>query len=198
MASAQEKRLAFARGIFEGKTQREAALAAGYRDCRSLDDTASKIAKHPDVLAKLAELNAAADEKAIVTRDELLRGLSEDYRRDLGPYMLFTETGRYAGLDLKRLKDDGKAHWIDEIESVELNLGTAEAPVPAERVWTKLVSKHAAADRLAKLLGLNAPDQATVRHEYPGIGTKDPAEMSADEIEAERKKLTEEMKRRKG
>lgn len=183
---AEERRAKFAQGICAGLNQREAARQAGYKGSdQALDVTASKAMRHPWVQAKLAELRERADDAAVATRDELLQGLTADWRRDLGPYMRFNEAGAYAGLDLARLRADGKAHWIEEIEAIDVNLGTAKEPIPAQRVKVKLASRHGAADRLAKLLGLNAPEKHQHQHEYPGIGTKPPEEMTPAELDAE-------------
>jgi len=172
---AEVRRRKFTQALVAGQSQREAALAAGYKDGPGLDGIASRLMKHPDVVAHLAKLREQSDAKAVATREELLEGLTADWRRDLGPYMRFDEAGGYAGLDLAALKRDGKAHWIEEIEAVDVNLGTAKEPIPAQRIKVKLASRHGAADRIAKLLGLNAPKkiEATVQQNLAGLSDEE-------------------------
>lgn len=167
---AEERRVKFSQGIHAGLKQTEAARQAGYQCTgKSLEQVASRLMKHPEVQAHLAKLRAAGDAKAIADREELLKGLTADWRRDLGPYMRFTEEGLYRGLDLKKLVADGKGHWIEELIFEESKILEAAAgpdaepfQVPAQKVKVKFTSRHGAADRIAKLLGLNAPDKHVV------------------------------------
>ena len=167
---AQERRIRFSQGIHAGLNQREALRQAGYKASdKSLDEMGPRLMKHPEVQAHLAKLRAAGDAKAIADREELLKGLTADWRRDLGPYMRFTEEGLYRGLDLKKLVADGKGHWIEELIFEESKILEAAAgpdaepfQVPAQKVKVKFTSRHGAADRIAKLLGLNAPDKHVV------------------------------------
>lgn len=197
---AAERRAKFCQYIHAGQNQREAARSAGYTGTdKSLNVKGAKLMKHPDVVAHLAKLRERGDAEAVATRDELLKGLTADWRRDLGPYMRFDAAGRFSHFDLEALNKDGKTHWIEELTYEEYKGGAAlasppaagdpVAPEPARRVKVKLVARHGAADRLAKLLGMNAPERHQHQHEYPGIGTKDPAEMTPAERAAERKAL---------
>lgn len=199
MASAHEKRLAFARGIFEGKSQRDAALAAGYKPGPHLDGTASKLCDHADVKEKLAELRAAADEAALVSRARVLAILSQQIE-GLQGYMQYAERpigpeppeGQaderprarvLIGVDIEKLEREGKLHLIEGVKFS--NDGRPEI---------RLATTQGAIDRLAKLLGWNKPEKHQHEHRHAEIGTKDPAEMTKEEIDAERAELQKKLK----
>jgi len=55
-----------------------AAYAAGGMQANSINVNASKLAKKPNVAARIAELNAEAVTKAELTREDILRGLKHE------------------------------------------------------------------------------------------------------------------------
>jgi phage terminase small subunit len=188
--AARIRRVKYGQGLAANLTQRAAALAAGYRECPSLDALASKLAKHPEVQAEIARCQAASRAKAVAKRRRALEILTQQLEFDLGPYIeeyeapVLTLTGQALGadgkpmmqkklrIDVKKIKEDKKAHLLAGLEirkdgSIKFNLH----------------DKQGAIDRLAKLRGWNKPEK--VQHSGSvGLG-RDPAQMTQAEIDAE-------------
>ncbi|MBE7465313.1 MAG: hypothetical protein HS116_17685 [Planctomycetes bacterium] len=70
--------------------------------------------------------------------------------------------------------EDGKTHLIQSLDAVEL-----PGPEGARKIRVRLEDRQAAADRIARLMGYNAPE----KHEHEAKGR--PIEsMSDEELEA--------------
>ena len=165
----------FAHGLFEGRSQAEAARSAGYKgSAKSLDSVASRLTHHPEVCAELERLRASHAADAVASREELLRRHTEAVRFDLGPYLLFDEQGRCLGLDVKRMLEDGKTHLIQSLDAVGL-----PGKMGAHKIRLKLEDRQGAADRIARLMGYNAPE----KHHHE-VKDRPVEEMSEVELEA--------------
>jgi phage terminase small subunit len=66
---------AFARAILEGKSGREAYIAAGYK-AAGAEANASRLIRNDKVSARIAELKGKAAEGAVLSRRQVLEGLS--------------------------------------------------------------------------------------------------------------------------
>jgi len=174
---ARERRVRFAQGIHAGLTQREAARNAGYKGSdKNLDTMTPRLMRHADVQAHLARLREKEDNRAVASREELLALHTEAVRLDLGPYMLFDDLGRYIGLNMKQMMLDGKTRLINCIEGVETQ-GAAKITeesvehLPALKVKVKLDEKQGASDRIAKMMGYNAPKKMdhTIREDLAAL-----------------------------
>jgi len=79
----QEK---FVQNLFNGMSQRKAYIQAGYSDNSSdavIDVRACELAKSSKVSGRLSELQKAAEEKAVMTRAEILARLSDIAREEI-------------------------------------------------------------------------------------------------------------------
>ncbi|MCZ7644358.1 MAG: terminase small subunit [Planctomycetota bacterium] len=172
-----ERRLRFARALFAGRGQLEAAREAGYKDGPNLKTIASRMAKHADVLEELERLRGPERAAAVAERDEVLGKLTEQLRGGWAEYLTFTEVddgagGKrlvWTGIDLARLRADGKAHLIEGLEVTDK--GT---------VKFKVASSQGASDRLSKLLGWNAPEKHEVDHKGRPVEGMSEAELEAE------------------
>jgi hypothetical protein len=161
----------FAQAVYAGLSQRDAAVRAGCKPGRGLDAQASKLARDAVVVAELARLHGQAAEKAAADRAELVGKLTEHFRADIGDFVKVVNG--VPTLDFARLRKKKKTHLIESIEVTDKG-----------SVKFKMHSVHGAADRLAKLLGLNAPE----KNINMNVGN-DAKGMSEAELLAEAKRL---------
>lgn len=172
-SAANLKKVKFAQSVFGGKSQQDAALAAGYRPGKGLAAVASKLMKDPVVTAELDRLRAKADELAVATRREALKVLSAELRADISDFLTFkevtTEGGvtRFPVFDLEKARGMGRLNLLRGIELDEFGR--------IKKI--KLPDSAAAIDRLAKMLGWNTPEEH--HHDH----TLRFAEMTTHEIE---------------
>lgn len=188
--TARRRRLKYAQGLAEGLPQREAALRAGYRECRSLAALASKLAKHADVVAELAAIEREARTHAVAKRRRALEVLTQHLEFSLGPYLveyeepLVTLAGpvlvdgqpvmqKKLRIDVAQIKADGQAHLLAGIEIRKDG-----------SIKFSLHDKQGAIDRLAKLKGWNKAE----KHEHSG-SVKVIEHLTPEELEAEAKRL---------
>ncbi len=178
VSAAAAKRTKFAQAIWQGMGQREAARAAGYKGSdRNLDAYASKMAKHGDVQTELARLRemARGETVRVAEKGDVLGVLTAQAIGGIGRYLRFDDEGKFTGVDLARIQQDGAMHLLHGLEF------DAETGQPRR---FKFASSQGAIDRLAKLLGWNAPKKHEVRH-----SDKDLKELSDAELHAYAKKL---------
>lgn len=168
----KNRKLTFAQSVFSGKSQREAALAAGYKSGNGLNVTAARLMKDAVVLAELGRLRLKSDEQAVATRSEALKVLSAELRATVADFLTFREepfgTGviQVPALDLEKARGLGSLGLLRELAFDEH--GNVKK--------IKLPDVDAAVDRLAKMLGWNTPELHTHELRFP--------EMSNREIEA--------------
>lgn len=126
----QEK---FARNLFEGMSQREAWINAGYStnySLTTLDSNACRLANKNKVKARLAELNAKADDKSISTVKRRKQILTEIQEASIGDFV--DEFGNLA-VDREKLRN----HAVREIKTERTAKGGIRTtlklsdPVPA-------------------------------------------------------------------
>ena len=186
MGAADERQLRFADLVHGGAAGPDAAAKCGYTGSRqSLSRAATRLMQRPEVVARLAALRAASASAAIAAKDEALRSLTEQLRFDLGPYIIFSEAGEYLRLDIEKLKKDGKTGLLHSIDVTKQTVGTTpgEEVIWETRTKLKLHDKHGAIDRLAKMLGWNAPEK--VVH----TGTLDVQGMTTEEVQKRAREL---------
>jgi phage terminase small subunit len=152
-----ERRRAFARAVFSGMDRAKATREAGY-NCKK-DNAARVLAnhlmKHPDVVAELGKLEAAARSVAIASREEALELLTKQMR--FSPRLVLASDG---SVDLTAAIKSGAAEMLDGVEVSEYETKDGGG----KKVRVKFPDRQAAIDRLAKLLGWNKPEQHEIKH----------------------------------
>lgn len=154
---AKARRVKFAQGLAGGQlNQEQAAIEAGYKPGPGLKGQASRLAKHADVLAEMAKIQAAAAEKAKATLAETLELLTRHVRTG----GILNEDGT---LNVQRVVEMDRQGCLENFEETETSYtdrdGNTERTI---RRKVKLESRHGAIDRLAKLVGWNKPEE--VKH----------------------------------
>lgn len=155
------KRERFAQGVFRGLAAVEAAVAAGYS--RSYAN-ASKLLRHPDVVATLKKLGEKAESEAILTVQEAQRILTDQARG------VPKDAMSGAGVNIETLKAAGKLHQITGVT------------IGPNGVTVRLADSQGAIGMLAKMKGWNAAE----KHEHK---VDNLAELSDLALQAEAKKL---------
>ena len=72
--------------LFQGLSQRDAYLKAGYsgkQGLEAIDENSCRLAKHSNILSRLAELQQAAEDDAIGTVNERRKRLTDIYRAQM-------------------------------------------------------------------------------------------------------------------
>ena len=124
MAKADQKRLKFVRALVAGKTQKQAAIAAGYSP-RTADSQASQILKQPKVQALLKRLLNKADAKAIVTRERIQNELAVMAFADIKDYVTIGSEGEVTVKTFDAMPK-GASRAIQSVEEVRRIMGSGE------------------------------------------------------------------------
>jgi phage terminase small subunit len=159
------KHEAFARGIVEGKSGREAYRAGGYAaKAAAADANASRLLKDARVAARVAELKAAAAEATKLSAARILEELGKLAFSNMLDFMRIGGDGQ-PRLDFSALRRD-QAAAIHELVVETRTEAPAEGP-PATIVRTKfkLADKRGPLTDLAKHFGLLVD-----RHEHEHFG----------------------------
>jgi len=136
------RKVKFAQAVFAGKTQAQAARAAGCAPGAGLEAQASRLMHDPEVVAEIDRLRKEHEAKAVATRQEILETLTRHLRGDLSQFV--DAKGRVS------LQKALRAKQFAQLESLNITV---------DGIKLKLHSVQGAAERLARLLGLNAPEK---------------------------------------
>jgi hypothetical protein len=135
--------LLFATELAKGKTQVESAKDAGYKGSENvLHATAGRLVKHPSVIARMKEVEAATLEAAKAGREEAIRINTAMLRARLS---WFVKDGF---INLKDIPPEA----IDSLDSIRVS----------DKGITITLDRGGATERLARLLGWNVPEEVNV------------------------------------
>ena len=162
-----QKQEKFVQELIKGKSQRQAYKAAynakNMAD-KTIDEKACRLIKQDKVKARFEEIRGKvvkrAEAKAIITAEEVLRGIADIARDDIGNYLEYKTVktvvdhsddgepvlGYETVIELKDSKDIGTKN----ISEVSLSKGTFKF---------KLYERDRALYKLADLMGLDKPTQ---------------------------------------
>jgi phage terminase small subunit len=179
------RREKFCLAILEGKTATEAHALAGYITStpEAAWSASSLLFRNVTVAARIAELKAAAETKAVMSAAEVLEKLSRIGRSSMGHYIKIK--GGQPVLDFSKLTPE-QASVIAELTIESRNERGAEegaAPTEVTKVRFRLADQLVALDRLARHHGLLAE---RVQHEFVGLGERLARARALDEEERAR------------
>lgn len=100
MAKLTERQAAFCRQLITGKSATEAARQAGYSHTYA-DRQAKQLLEKPQVAAELDRLRHKVERQAVVTAEEVLRGLKEEAQNaesDAARVNAWAHLGKHLGL----------------------------------------------------------------------------------------------------
>ena len=140
-----QKQEMFTQGIFKGMYQRDAYIEA-YRPSYALstiDANASRLAHNEKVMARLRELNQAAETDTIASVTERKQVLTEIAR---GKVVDFTEGNR-----IKVSEESLNTSAIQELNTSEVQIGKGDSALMVEITKLKLHSPIHAIDLLNKM-----------------------------------------------
>jgi phage terminase small subunit len=141
-----DRQRAFCREYFRNPSNAtQAAIKVGYSP-KTAYSQAGRLLKNVEVRAEIERLRKAAEDSAIMDRNEACRILSAIARSNVSDF--FDESGRIAVRPDEAPAGDPRA-----VEAVKQTLDGDGNPV----IQFRLVSKVAAIERLAKLMGWDAP-----------------------------------------
>ena len=146
MAKADNKRMKFARAIVSGKTQKEAAILAGYSK-KSAEQQAVALMKHPEVKRFVETANNKANNSAIIDRTRIIQEWNKIGFRNAKT--IFNKNDEM--LPIHEISDEDAA-CISEVMELQTEIGHSRK--------IKFHSKEAALKELAKLGGLY-PEEGT-------------------------------------
>lgn len=159
----QEK---FVQELVKGKSQREAYKTAypnskKWKDS-SVDSKASHLAKDDKIQTRFNEIRdkvvKRAEEKAIITAEEVLRGIASIAKDDIGNYLEYKTIKTVVGYDEETGEDIlGYRTVIDVKDSKEVNTSNiSEVSISAKGTFTfKTYGKDKALYKLADIMGLD-------------------------------------------
>ena len=150
-----DKQAAFVREYVQDFNGTQAAIRAGYAP-DSARQQASKNLSKPDIQEAITQFRAEADSAAVATLQECLEALTEIIRASL-PHTM-DDQGRVI---LERLRDYPRA--LQEI-TTRVDIGEDTA---ATITKYKLRDPIAAIERLAKLMGWDAPEKREITEAGP-------------------------------
>lgn len=152
--ASQIKKAKFCLALFAGKTAKDSALQAGYRDGKGIDVTALRLTRDPFVIKELERLRSRAEHRAILKRDEALSILSMQARGNLGDFIVIKKKGRKKTLTVSYdfVRAAEKLHLLQEIQITE---ATKDKP---QQVRIKLHDPQSAIEQLSRMLGWNEAD----------------------------------------
>ena len=120
----------------------KAAEKAGYTgSAKTLGEKASHLFAEAETQAELERLRGLIDTKEIASVQECAEILTRQARGQIQDYWLFDATGRWCGIDMKRLQADGKGYLLEEIK------------LDTESVQYKWAKPRCSIETLAKLMG---------------------------------------------
>lgn len=159
----QEK---FVQELVKGKSQREAYKTAypnskKWKDS-SVDSKASHLAKDDKIQTRFNEIRdkvvKRAEERAIITAEEVLRGIANIAKDDIGNYLEYKTIKTVVGYDEETGEDIlGYRTVIDVKDSKEVNTSNiSEVSISAKGTFTfKIYGKDKALYKLADIMGLD-------------------------------------------
>lgn len=177
------RKINFARYLFEGSTQQEAARRAGYKGSTGvLQSRGSKLAADAEVQAEIERLRKEAENHAIMSRDEILQRLTRIARFDVKK--ILADNG---GIDRERLLNSGVTDILQEYtpELAEAIPGVPQIEAQSVFLKIKLPGRLDALTTIAKLQGYFAAE----KHEM--AKAKDPSDMTLQEIEEQMRRALE-------
>lgn len=136
----------FARLLFEGLSNREAWLKAGYSTNMlpsTIDSNASRLAANSKVLARLVELRSKAEDASIASVVERKRVLTEIVR---GRIKQFTSGNR-----INATLNDLNSAAVAEVVTSEIQIGKGDSAAIVDITKLKLRDPVAAIDTLNKM-----------------------------------------------
>jgi len=147
------KHEAFARAIVEGKGNREAYRAAGYKgNNAAVDASASRLLSDAKVSARVAELKSAAAEGAVMTARQILEQLTRLASANMLDFMRVGPDGDPV-LDFSKLTRDQAAALV-QVDVEDFKDVRSEDARDVRKVRFKLADKLGALELLGKTLGM--------------------------------------------
>ena len=161
LTSKQEK---FVQGLIKGKSQREAyktSYDAKKMSDKAIDVEANKLLKNPKVALRYKVLNSKVikrtEEKAIITAEEVIRGIADIARDNIGNYLEYKTVKTLVGYD-----DDGEPIMgyrtiVDMKDSKDIDTkNISEVSVDSKGTFKfKTYCKDKALYKLADIMGLD-------------------------------------------
>ena len=158
-----QKQEKFVQGLIKGKTQREAYKAA-YNAKRmsnnSIDREASLLFKNPKVSQRFHELRSKvikrAEEKAIITAEEIVQGIADIAKDDISNYLDFSMKNVVVGYDDEGpIREDRITVDIKDSKKIDTK-NISEVSLGKDGQFKfKLYCKDTALYKLAEMFGLN-------------------------------------------
>lgn len=105
-----ERQAAFCRHLITGKTATQAARDAGYSTTYA-DRQAKQLLENPQVAAELERLRAKIEPEAIVTAQDVLRGLrneAENAQSDTARVAAWAHLGKHLGMFTDKVETSGR------------------------------------------------------------------------------------------
>lgn len=166
LTAKQEK---FVQELIKGKSQREAykiAYNAKNMKDTTIDVKASQMLKADKVRVRYEQLRGKvvkrAEEKAIITAEEVLKGIADIARDDIGNYLEYKTVKTVVGYDEETGEDVlGYRTVIDMKDSKDISTkNISEVSISAKGTFTfKTYCKDKALYKLADIMGLDKPTQ---------------------------------------
>lgn len=147
--ASQVKKAKFCLALFSGKTARDSAIEAGYKDGKGIDVTALRLTRDNFVVKELERLRVRAEHRAILKREEALSILSMQARGNLGDFIAFKGKGKARTITYDFIHAADKLHLLQEIQITE---ATEDSP---QKIRIKLHDPQAAIEKIARMLGWN-------------------------------------------
>jgi hypothetical protein len=182
MSASAIKKVKFAQAVFAGKTQKQAALWAGYKAGPGLEALASKLMKDAIVDAELARLRQAGADKAVADQAEVERLLTEQIRGDVSDFVTIE---KYVHKDLNG-KPTGEVSWVPKIDikkaskQGKLHLLAGFEITEKGAVKFKMADVQGAIDRLARMKGWYKAEKHEVTHSVAPAEKLSDAELLAE------------------
>ncbi len=148
------KQMNFARFIFEGHTQREAWGLAGYSTKYApaiIDINACNLAKQNKIQLRINEMQAAIDSKAVASKEERQKVLTEIVRGRVNQYV----QGNRINATVNKLNSAA----VSEVVTQEIQLGKGDEAAVVDVVKLKLRDPVAAIAELNKMDGAYPREQ---------------------------------------
>lgn len=177
------KHEAFARAIVEGKNNREAYRAAGYKgNDAAVDASASRLLSDAKVSARVKELQETAADASVMAAREVLQELTKLARANMADYMRVGPDGDPV-LDFGALNRDQAAALV-EVTVEDFTDGRGDDARDVRRVKFKLADKRAALVDLGRHHKLFADRIEHTGRDGAPIAVTKAAALSDDELAA--------------
>ena len=163
-----QKQEKFVQELIKGKSQRQAYKAAynakNMAD-KTIDEKACRLIKQDKVKARFEEIRGKvvkrAEAKAIITAEEVLRGIADIAKDDIGNYLEYKTVNTVVEHDEngEPVIDYGTVIDLKDSKDVDTK-NIAEVSISSRGTFTfKLYGKDKALYKLADLMGLDKPTQ---------------------------------------